>query len=486
MRRPWFRSFCCALALSALMVGQSFYGCVPPTSNESTAETTKEPISDKTVESIAEVTPEPTQEAVVQPDGSAEATPEATPEPVAETSPEPNPTETTPENSSKVVYYGQAQTILQQKCQVCHTTGGIAPFPLTTYEESKGKASLIKWSVENRRMPPWMPSTRKDCPEFDHAIALTDEQIKTLTLWVDGGTLEGDPAKATQYTPKQDTLSHVDVEVGAQSPHTPSGKNPDDYHCFLTEMAVPQTGSAKELTGFQFLPGVKEMVHHVLIYRVNSSYAQTLGQQHPTKEWSCTTGALFNQSGLTQGGLIGVWVPGTDVVHFPQDTGMPMQAGDHLVLELHYNLSNLPTPKADQSRIRLEFAKTPVKVQLQLTLQADFSLNIPAQSKGHEEKNTFTTPANVRVWGLMPHMHKFGAKFRTDLLKNGQNSCFIDIPRWDYNWQQTFFFKTPIQLAAGDKLNLTCTYDNPTDQSIHWGDKTGDEMCLNFYFYSVP
>jgi hypothetical protein len=394
--------------------------------------------------------------------------------------------ETTPDASGKAVYYGQVQGILQQNCQVCHSAGGIGPFPLTTYEEAKTKASLIKWSVDSRRMPPWMPAKSADCPDFSHSIALSDDQVKTITQWVDGGTLEGDPKNATSFVPKKDALAHVDAEVGMQAPHTPSGKNPDDFHCFLTETAIPTDAGNKELTGFHFVPGVKEMVHHVLIYRVNSNYAKTLEQKYPQKNWACTSGALFNHDGLTQGGLLGVWVPGTDVVHFPTDTGMPMQAGDRVVLEIHYNLSNLTAPKPDQSRIRLEFAKAPVKVKLQLSLQADFGLNIPPQSKDKTAQNTFNIPTGVRVWGMMPHMHKFGTKFRTDLVKGGKTSCFIDIPRWDYNWQQTFFFKTPISLASGDKLNLTCTYDNPTDKAIRWGEGTGDEMCLNFYFYSVP
>ena len=33
-------------------------------------------------------------------------------------------------------------------------------------------------------------------------------------------------------------------------------------------------------------------------------------------------------------------------------------------------------------------------------------------------------------------------------------------------------------LNAGDTLTLECTWDNPTDSDVAWGEGTSDEMCL--------
>ena len=35
-----------------------------------------------------------------------------------------------------------------------------------------------------------------------------------------------------------------------------------------------------------------------------------------------------------------------------------------------------------------------------------------------------------------------------------------------------------VELSAGDRVNIECTYENDTDAPISWGDSTLDEMCF--------
>jgi hypothetical protein len=35
-------------------------------------------------------------------------------------------------------------------------------------------------------------------------------------------------------------------------------------------------------------------------------------------------------------------------------------------------------------------------------------------------------------------------------------------------------------------ITLTCTWDNPTSSPVRWGESTTDEMCLNYFYYTVP
>jgi hypothetical protein len=100
------------------------------------------------------------------------------------------------------------------------------------------------------------------------------------------------------------------------------------------------------------------------------------------------------------------------------------------------------------------------------------------------------TPANhpktfpslgVRLWGVVPHMHTRGRKIKVMY----QSQCLIDIPEWDFHWQQFYFYKQPVQLAfALNALSLSCTWDNETSSPITWGENTSDEMCLNYVFIS--
>ena len=47
---------------------------------------------------------------------------------------------------------------MMNKCASCHYQGGIAPFPLTSYQDIKSKAKTIEAVVELGYMPPWQPT----------------------------------------------------------------------------------------------------------------------------------------------------------------------------------------------------------------------------------------------------------------------------------------------------------------------------------------
>ena len=52
----------------------------------------------------------------------------------------------------------------------------------------------------------------------------------------------------------------------------------------------------------------------------------------------------------------------------------------------------------------------------------------------------------------------------------------------DFNFEEqtTYALMPPIVVESGDKVITTCTFDNDTDQTITFGENTGNEMCFNF------
>ena len=61
------------------------------------------------------------------------------------------------------------------------------------------------------------------------------------------------------------------------------------------------------------------------------------------------------------------------------------------------------------------------------------------------------------------------------------------VPRWDYDWQQPYFFKTPLFLPKGTTLRASGVYDNSADnprnpfsppRPVFLGEATEDEMLL--------
>ena len=92
-----------------------------------------------------------------------------------------------------VTYCDQIARIFQDRCVECHRTGEIAPFPLTSYEESLGWGETILEVVEQQRMPPWFADPKVG--HFENEARLTDQEKQFIRQWVGAGCPQGDPAK---------------------------------------------------------------------------------------------------------------------------------------------------------------------------------------------------------------------------------------------------------------------------------------------------
>ena len=93
----------------------------------------------------------------------------------------------TTSTSDGVTYYEDAAPIFADRCAGCHQEGGIGPFALDDYALAAAFAPVIKLSVENRSMPPWLVTDDGTCQTFNHSRALTDQEIETIAAWADEG-----------------------------------------------------------------------------------------------------------------------------------------------------------------------------------------------------------------------------------------------------------------------------------------------------------
>ena len=367
-------------------------------------------------------------------------------------------------------YYGQVQALFQQHCQSCHVTGGFAPFPLETYADARAHAPAIADAVQNRRMPPWKPA--EGCRPLEGARRLTDADLATLVAWATGGTPEGDPARSIAFTPPDAGLTWVDLTLTPDQPYTPKASLSDDYHCFRLNPGLTED---QFLVGVDVAPGQRRLVHHVLLFAASSLDALTADAADPDPGWTCFGGP--GTTGTPR--LLGGWVPGTQATRFPEGTGIPMKAGEVVVMQVHYNLA-AGAPVPDTTQVRMQLAHGPVARPAAILPLANLTFSIPAGASGYTSTTQVASPANGVLWGVIPHMHTKG---RRVTVKAG-DGCLVDIPSWDFHWQQSYFFTTPLPLTVGTQLSLSCTWDNPTGSVVTWGEKTTDEMCLN-YFYAT-
>jgi hypothetical protein len=386
-------------------------------------------------------------------------------------------------------YWADVKPIVDAKCNGCHVPGGIAPFALTTYEEVSGHQSAIRAAVEARTMPPWPADP--GCNDYLNDRSLTDEQIATIVAWVDAGAAAGDAALEGPPLDPGDTraLSRVDVEIGMAEPYT-MVEQPDEYRCFVLDW--PRTERAF-VTGFGAQPGNGAVVHHVIAFVAPPSQVaevDALDAADPAPGYQCFGGPGFN------GQWMGAWAPGNTGYDYPPGTGIPVEAGSKVVLQLHYNALTAGA-QPDQTAVRL---KVDSAVEDEAVIQpwtnpvwvGGIGMTIPPMSAGvthtfDQDPTAWLTGGDaIVIHSPMLHMHTLGRAGRLSILRaDGTEECLLSISAWDFHWQGAYPLRVPVRFNPGDEIHLECTWDNPTTNEVKWGEGTTDEMCLGGFYYTL-
>lgn len=420
------------------------------------------------------------------------------------------------DTSQPLTYHRDVRALIEQKCAGCHQEGNIGPFALDNYDSVHGLRAAIEASVVSGSMPPWQPAD--GCNEYLGDTSLTDAERSRLLDWIALGAPEGDEA---DYVAPEDLREAFafDREIALPEPYTPQGR-PDDYRCFL--MQWPET-QAKFVTGFRMQPDRLDLVHHVLAYVVRPEQVadfQAMDDADPGPGYECFGGP--NGEGGDAAGRpfqLGGWVPGASGAYYPAGTGIEVDPGSMIVVQMHYN-SQTTEPGPDQSRLQVSLADSverPAMTFLALNPQwlRPGGMPIPAGEANvvHEATLDITRffpvlggeriglsqgdPFVIHAAGL--HMHELGQSGRTEVVRsNGDEECLLDIPRWDFAWQGTYGLQQEVLVEPGDRMRIHCEWDNSATnqrfvegeqiapQDVQWGEGTGDEMCLSALFVTAP
>lgn len=402
--------------------------------------------------------------------------------------------QTTPTFNKEVV------RILQKNCQTCHHPGDIAPFSMMTFQETRPWAKAIREAVIVRRMPPWKPMP--GCGDFRDTRALTQDEINTLVAWADGGAPEGSTADLPPVVEFPDgwPLGAPDFVATPETDFTPP-QGQDTYRCF--SVPVSSLRGDRFLQGLDVRPGNRKIVHHVIAYPDPGGQSIELDAKDPGPGYTCFGGPGFdistNVNDIIAGRsfMLGGWAPGARGYFAPESSGikMPGGANDRVVIQVHYH----PTgePEMDRTSVGFYFAKVPVQKNLLLLPLVNTTFTIPAGAKAHQVTQNFDVPALMagKIVGVTPHMHLLGKQIKVEVTRPGQpTQCLINIPNWDFNWQGSYLYQSPITVQGGAQVKLTCTYDNSEEnplnpnfppKPVRWGEETTDEMALAFIAFTI-
>ena len=381
---------------------------------------------------------------------------------------------------SPVTFNDQVVRILQRHCQTCHRPGDIAPFPLLNYQDAASHARQIKTEVRAGRMPPWKPVPGYG--EFLDENRLTPREIDLLTRWADAGAPEGDLRDLPQPVQFADqwTLGTPDLVLEPDADFTMPAEGRDVYRCFSIPTRLLQS---RWVAGFDIRPGNRQVVHHVL------AFPDPLGLSALKRHSGGPGYGCFGGPGILTDSVLGGWAPGMRPRMFPDDTGIRLTPFGRIVLQVHFHATG--ASESDRTRLGLYFARNPVSHEIAWIPLVNTRFVLPPGDERQLVTASLTMPRfpeGVKAIFIVPHMHRLGREIRVDAVyPGGSQRPMIYIDDWDFDWQAFYYYREPVPLPPGTRLELKAVYDNsasnprnPFDppREVRWGEETTDEMCL--------
>ncbi len=417
-----------------------------------------------------------------------------------------------PTGPEALTYERDVKPILSAACTGCHSEGGIAPFALTTFADVKMHRFAIRAATAAGTMPPVLAA--RGCAEYENDTRLTDAQVKTLADWAESEALEGtaEPAPRHETEQQQSQLMRVDLKMPMPVVYTPQ-QSPDDYRCFVIDW--PKTDFSY-VVGFRANPGNAKVVHHVIAYLAGPDTAAEfvkLDEDEPGPGYTCFGGASGSGRGT---GWLGAWAPGAVGGMYPADTGILVKPGSKVILQVHYNSLGKSGDLSDQTSVEVAIADK-VSRKAAYVPFTNFQwmfrggMTIPAHEAdvkhsysidptpywGAVTNGALPSGVGVKVYSVAAHQHLLGTKNRQAIIKkDGTNECLLDIPRWDFHWQQAYWLSRPKLVQPGDQLSIECHWDNSAanqpmvdgkrldPRDVDWGEGSTDEMCLGLLYVS--
>lgn len=398
-------------------------------------------------------------------------------------------------------WYRDVEPIVKAKCQGCHTDGGIAPFALAGYSQVASLRGILHDAVASRRMPPWQPDPC--CTPYQFDRSLSDAERDTFLRWIENGVAIGDPAEAPPTTPPAAGLPRVDLRAEMPVAFLPQPRvGSDEIRCFLLDHEpIDRT---RYITGFDFQPGVRAMVHHVIVNAIEPDKVAELEARDGADGrpgWDC-----YGDGGeLTQSSqYIGGWQPGVLPRLLPEGIGRELPARTRIMLNVHYDTAHGSTPDLSAVEIMLEDhverTEKAIPVGNPLWFAGD-GMKIDAGDPdatawfAYDPSELVTKGKAVDLHNVMLHMHELGSIGRVAIMRaSGAVDCLLNISQWDFHWMADYYFADAVRLEPGDKLYVECHWDNSAEnqrivdgererpRDLYW--QTEDEMCGAVVLYS--
>jgi hypothetical protein len=403
--------------------------------------------------------------------------------------------------------------ILYKNCANCHRSGEIGPMPLLSYKDARPFARAIATRVQNGTMPPWHADDPTQSRFLnDRSLSAADKSV--LLAWASGGAPEGNPQDLPAPPQFVDgwMMGKPDAVFSMQEDYPIPASGMLDYKFFEIPTNLTED---KWLQAFEVRPSARAAVHHVIVFvrpgdtdqpearpaaqaagaaRPAGPFAFGEGMRRPADAPKPDRAPIENDRSPKRnpGAWLAGYAPGHSLRIYEPGTAIKIPKGAILTVQMHYTTNGTAT--TDRTSIGVKFASEPPKTELVVVPLQNANFVLKAGTADTRVDAEMTMNTDVTLWSALPHTHVRGKHWEVSAIyPDGRTEMILNVPKYDFNWQTDYVFKSPLTLPKGTKLKTSAWYDNSTankanpdpTKDVYWGDQTWEEMQFTAFTFSI-
>lgn len=397
--------------------------------------------------------------------------------------------------------YHDLEPLLMAKCSGCHRPGEAAPFQLLQYEDFTKRLATVKDVVSSGYMPPWRADTAYS--HFAGERGLSADEKSKILAWINNKAPKGKTPNTKPATAAEQLFGGrtPDLVLKAKAPFMVKGDNHERFIEFKVPFDLPED---KAVEAVEFVTNNRKVIHHInygFFDVPDPSIDLDAGIDVINTDEDRANRGAFDRYRRNMVYYTG-WIPGASTEYYPNDFGWTLPKRGVVVFTAHY--AAVAADEESIVAVNLYFKKEPVKRPVRIISlgsggvgerDIDPIFMLPAN-----EVKTFTlkmrTPEEQSLLYVWPHMHYLGKSFEVYVVTpTGDTIRLINIPEWDFRWQELYRFKKPVRIPRGSTICMKGTYDNTKDNPMNPSNppklvfstgsmKSDDEMFTLLMIYS--
>jgi hypothetical protein len=335
---------------------------------------------------------------------------------------------------------------------------------LMTYDAARPWARSIKTKVAARDMPPWYIERNVGIQKFKNDPSLSDQEIATITRWVDAGAPQGNaadmPPSPTFANPNEWNMGQPDLIFTSPKVVRVAAIGPDWWVDMELDSHLTEDRYIKSIESKPSLPNSEKVVHHA------------------------TTNMVFPDG---KEGFLNEYAVGKNADVFPEGTGRLIKAGSKIHFNLHLHSIGEEIKAGVQVGIKL-YPKGVVPQNVIEALHTGDSydaIDVPAGEIGRVDGYQLLTKP-TKVVSFQPHLHNRGARLCVEAIYPNGKVETLSCAKHNFAWMLAYTYTDDVAplLPAYTTLHVISWYDNSANNKynpdphrwVYYGDQSWEEM----------